>query len=525
MIETAKKAQTTPKMNTHMNCSNYQWMSWQNVTICISDCITTKSRTTCHRRRPEKKDEDEDEAEVEGKGKGEQGEGDFLFIPHPWQYYRLVQQQQKHHRQLVHKKQQQRQEEEHFTSKMSNTTTSVKNSSGEQIPRHPLEVIYHLREQETVELFGRSGWTQHPKTLQEWSSIRNKTFGNKNTTSSSERKRTSSSSSSARKQKQKQDEAVEHQHETPAPSLLRTWRDSNRDFLCHLYCYATVSTEALMFVTKYLKSQRKCRIESIIEVGAGTGYLAEVLSKIHGMDVDAYDDVPTTTTTTTTTTEGIHNEYHGSVPSFRTVNKWSASSSPDVYFPSNFSSSASSALLLCYPPPNSSMAADTLKKALNSSNHTDGLFVIHIGEFKGLTGSNEFEHLLQEKYKCTYRQDCLHWGTDASQISVWEFVGSPSDVPRSVLIECNECSSRESTKRCRYLRTYCVCSRCWSGMTNKRRCGKNSIRNNFSHLQSEAKKYQVGCFQNDNQESELEASDFIDLPLDLTVTRPEDPFM
>ena len=429
---------------------------------------------------------------------------------------------------------------------------------GKEIFRHPLELIYFLREQETIELFDDSGWTQHPKTLQQWTSIRQQHNGTLSSSSSSTTTITTGQKQSKRQKKpHDEDQTLLDQHETPAPSLLRAWRDSNRDFLCHLYCYATVSTENLMDMTKYLQRNHKLRIGSIIEIGAGTGYLAEVIGRInHGMDVEdgldieAYDDVPTTTAAATE--EGMHNEYHGSVPSFRNVKQWSASSSSKVHFPSNYSSESASALLLCYPPPNSSMAADTLNKALQSSIATDGLFVIHIGEFKGLTGNYGFEHILQEKYNCIFRVNCLHWGTDASELTVWEFAGGARWVPRSVLIKCNECG-RESTKRCRYLRTYCLCSRCWSESQDdganshggdsddinsasdsdsdllsqilKGRM-KHSTRRQLSKIRSEAKKYQVGCFQNDDEnESKLEASDFIDLPVDGKLTRPEDPFM
>ena len=477
--------------------------------------------------------------------------GRFIFIPHPLQYFLLV--QQHHHEKNNNASKRFSLAEATTTDQRSKSSIFIKNFHGRRISRHPLEVIYNLREQETVELFDHSGWTQHPKTLQQWSLIRqafrnNDNINNNLASIDRESSRISSSSPSPRTSAQKHDkDETLDQHETPAPSLLRAWRDSNRDFLCHLYCYATVSTESLMAMSKYLKNNHKLRIESIIEIGAGTGYLAEVLSRFHGMDVEAYDDVPTKTTTTTSTEKCIHNEYHGSVPAFRNVKRWSASSSSKVRFPSNYGSESASALLLCYPPPNSSMAADTLKKALSSSIATDGLLVIHIGEFKGLTGNSEFENILQEKYKCIYRRDCLHWGTDASELTVWEFVGSPSLNPRSVLIKCNNCD-KESNSRCRYLRTYCLCSRCWSesqsdtpnyhggdgddhnvdsesdsdsdseSWSNRLDSQmKNSARRK---LRSEAKKYQVGCFQKDDHESELEASDFIDLPVDGKLTRP-----
>ena len=45
--------------------------------------------------------------------------------------------------------------------------------------------------------------------------------------------------------------------------------------------------------------------------------------------------------------------------------------------------------------------------------------LIHIGEFKGLTGSSPFEHYLLRYFYCTDRWPCLTWGTDAAEVTVW----------------------------------------------------------------------------------------------------------
>lgn len=327
---------------------------------------------------------------------------ELVFIPHPLHYFRIVQ-----------------------TRYSNDETGDAETGQPTRDEQHPLEIIYHLRKKEADELLNRSAWAQHPSTIKSWKNIR-KTISNTSTHMS-----------------------VDELHETPAPHLLKIWRDSNRDFLCHLYCYATVPTKILCEVESLMQARN---IQSIVEIGAGTGYLAALFSKMR-ITVDAYDAAPTT--------DGCMlkheritkpNEYHGLVPSFYTVKKWSTSSSLRNNFPST-NTCSNSVLLLCYPPPGSSMAFDTLTRFLNCN----GDFLIFVGEFKGLTGSNHFENLLQKKVNCIYRQDCLSWGTDASQISFWK-IRRQNLIMNSVLLPCVGCSKNESVKRCRYLRNMCYCS-------------------------------------------------------------------
>lgn len=225
-------------------------------------------------------------------------------------------------------------------------------------------------------------------------------------------------------------------HETLAPMLLKQWRDSCRDFVCHLYAYATLNLSSLQKIRSFLQ-EMKCT--GITEIGAGTGYVARWLER-NGIKVRAYDIAPTVLKGN----RQLINEYHGHTPSFERVDVCETGGSRTVAF------STDQALLLCYPPPDSSMAYDTLRNFLAK----DGRAVIHIGEWKGLTGTPKFEKLLLEKMKLVDRLACSTWGTDASEISFWERTNKSS----SLLIPCSACSKNEATKRCRLLRSLNYCS-------------------------------------------------------------------
>jgi len=208
-------------------------------------------------------------------------------------------------------------------------------------------------------------------------------------------------------------------HETPGPSLLCQWRDSCRDFLCHLYAYATVSNDTL---TKLVEELQRLKIQRIYEVGAGTGYWA-LLLRNKGLVVQATDIAPTSTKS---------NEYHGCVPPFGTV-------STSAQLPES-----SDVLLLCYPPPND-MAFSVLKDY-------SGEILVHVGEWQGLTGNTALEEHLLTHYRILCRLPCERWGTDCAEITLWKR-GSSED---TVLLPCQVCG-RESSHRCRAMRNVTFC--------------------------------------------------------------------
>ena len=300
-------------------------------------------------------------------------------------------------------------DEEDGASEKGGLLGKAKQAQGES-GEHPLATIHRCRLAETVTLFQRSGWTK----------------------SSSAQELTMQSLEEFLNEKEK--------HETPAPSVLMEWRDGCRDFLCNLYAYATLSSRALDYLASFLLTGESKR--GVIEIGAGTGYIAKLLQD-RGVQVDAWDVQPTSHDTKLDSTM---NEYHGCTPPFLEVKQCSKLPKVD---------NDKRALLLCYPPPGSSMAHDTLDMYLRNG----GEFLIHIGEWKGLTGDNRFESLLNREMVCQWRHPCLPWGTDASHVTVWARDDKKSFAsPLEALQPCSQCNVQEGTRRCRLLRSLVYCS-------------------------------------------------------------------
>ncbi|GAX23055.1 hypothetical protein FisN_15Hh045 [Fistulifera solaris] len=223
-------------------------------------------------------------------------------------------------------------------------------------------------------------------------------------------------------------------HETLAPILLQQWRDSCRDFLCHLYAYATLNVSSLSKIQSFLQDTN---CTGITEIGAGTGYIAGWLKK-NGIQVSAFDLIPTG--------GRDMNQYHGNTPSFERVDDVGARGQPTA------ESARTQSLLLCYPPPNVVMAHGVLRTFIMRG----GRSMIYIGEWKGLTGSSNFEKLLLKHMKCAGRHACSTWGTDAACVSFWTLRNSKEK--RSLLIPCSYCAKKEATRRCRLLRSLNYCS-------------------------------------------------------------------
>lgn len=284
---------------------------------------------------------------------------------------------------------------------------------------HTLSAIHRYRLLETISLFHHSGWSSSAKTQKQAVSSLTKDI---------------------------------EVHETAAPALLMEWRDSCRDFMCNLYAYATLASDSVERIADMLK---KCQIDGgVLEIGAGTGYVAK-LFRMAGIQVDAWDIHPTGTD------NKAMNEYHGFTPPFL-----------DVYKSAKFpvSNAENVALLLCYPPPDSPMAYDTLTAYLQAG----GTCVVHIGEFKGLTGDGRFERLLAKRLSCNDRFPCLSWGTDVSHITVWakpEKDRTERAEESTLLLPCSSCNQSEATRRCRLVRSIVYCSqRCFKEDAVGRTC-------------------------------------------------------
>jgi hypothetical protein len=334
------------------------------------------------------------------------------FVPHPLQYFGLAQLAPNDAKKSV--KEFTRKGRPSLPSKDFIELESRYGIDSDMQVEHPLSALHHFHFLESVTLFHESGWMSSDRVCEEtWRQVK----------------------------------VVQEEHETPAPTLLSQWRDSSRDFLCHLYAYATVPDSSLERIMELL-SQHKVR-NGIIELGAGTGYLAQLLRQ-KGVKVEAYDICPTH--------KSDGNEYHGGTPPFVRVEKG------NVGILSSVTGLAHKALLLCYPPPKSSMAYDALQRFVE----VGGNVFIHVGEFKGLTGSTDFERYLQKKFHCVERSPCLTWGTDASEMTVW--TKKAPNTPKSILLPCSCCRKAEATKRCRLQRYLQYCSKaCFDDHASLRR--------------------------------------------------------
>lgn len=152
------------------------------------------------------------------------------------------------------------------------------------------------------------------------------------------------------------------------------------------------------------------------------------------------------------------------------------------------SSSGNCVLLLCYPPPGCDMALDALKS------HR-GEWVVHVGEWGGLTGSAQFENELRQQFEPANEKNGLpgraaecplpSWGTDVASLTVWRRktpnrmvassssssnrgnnsshagndrgdygLGSTQGPP--YLVPCASCGAR-ATLRCRFARRLALC--------------------------------------------------------------------
>jgi hypothetical protein len=255
------------------------------------------------------------------------------------------------------------------------------------------------------------------------------------------------------------------EHETPAPNLLNKWRESCRNYPCHLFAYATFSPDTLSKLASLLLQHSICRV---VEMGAGTGYTARLLSRAieaagngsngQSVIIDAHDIYPTPEFNSSR--RGWKwNEYHGYTPPYVKLKPFSGFHSDNI---------RGTALLLCYPPPLSSMAHDYLKSFL----HKGGRFVVYVGEFKGLTGDCRFEMLLLDTMVCVERLPILTWGTDASHVTLWMVKREEANKTkgfheskatfltdhRGLLLPCSNCNVREARKRCRFDRSLAYCT-------------------------------------------------------------------
>ncbi len=158
-----------------------------------------------------------------------------------------------------------------------------------------------------------------------------------------------------------------------------------RHELVRRYAWAVPSEEVIRQIAAY---------GPIIEVGAGTGYWASLLSQA-GADVMAFDLDPAGPENAT--------RFHEAVSYFPVL-----PGGPEVAdrYPER-------ALLLCWPPYESSMAADALR-------HYQGHTVIYVGEGPGgCTADDEFHRLLDERFSLIERLGIPRWESMDDDVRVY----------------------------------------------------------------------------------------------------------
>ncbi len=301
---------------------------------------------------------------------------------------------------------------------------------GEEQSLDPLSFLYQNRFMEGHLIFGKSKWTESCDAYLETSKLKPTSADN------SPNKFASAN--------------IYRIHETLAPRVLAEWRDSCRDFLCHLYSYATLHPSTLLSIQQTIKSF--VNVQSLVEMGSGTGYLAHLVSS-QGLDIDAYDITPTKNRSQNDSVPLDINDYHGSTPPFFDVQRGDVNIFKSMH-KRNPHFWSTTALLLCYPPPLVSMADEIL----NAYSSAGGKVVIHVGEFSGLTGSKKFQIMLKANFELIKRFDCLHWGTDSADVTIWYAKNRNSLSNNSLLLPCSGCQIHESTRQCRFLRTLRYCS-------------------------------------------------------------------
>eukprot|EP00536_Pseudo-nitzschia_multiseries_P017788 jgi/Psemu1/293200/fgenesh1_pg.1815_\ len=245
-------------------------------------------------------------------------------------------------------------------------------------------------------------------------------------------------------------------HETPAPVILKEWRDSCRDLLCNLYAYATISPRIIHDLKDFFRKE-SVGCYHVVEIGAGTGYLANLLDKAD-FDVKAFDVAPTKRENSHSGNDGAWNEYHGSSPPFYHV-EYANSKGFRLQ-------TEQTSLLLCYPPPLSEMAEESARSFVNQG----GSIIIHIGEFSGLTGSLKFENLLGREFDLKYRTPCLNWGSDAAELTIWRKRDKHHKLFPSTLVKCSFCKRVGATLRYRLCRPLSYCNLpCFDAHKDERR--------------------------------------------------------
>lgn len=273
------------------------------------------------------------------------------------------------------------------------TRKSVQNAIGtfdaalQDSSTNPLLAIWHLRLMEYVRFYYATGLSKSSKEME--SAIASQISGSSSGKKASKIKRVRA-----------MQQSKEHASEPVCSDALQAWRDASRDWPSLLFAYAVPTPLALDTIAEF---------GSIVEIGAGTGYWANLLRN-RGVKISAFDSVPTTSS-------GEQNEFHANVPSFCEVIK--AGTAAVRKF------SGDSALFLCFPPPDDTMALEALR--LYSGQH-----VIHVGEWEGFTGSLEFETQLFQHFRLIRRVELPNWQDTCYDLTVWERISTAGSLSSQI---------------------------------------------------------------------------------------------
>lgn len=182
-----------------------------------------------------------------------------------------------------------------------------------------------------------------------------------------------------------------------------------RRWLSIKYAWGIPTQEAIELIAKY---------GPIVEMGAGTGYWASLLSQV-GADVVAYDKAPPNGTDPWTTLDDVikgdgytNGEWHEDQTPFFDVRRGE---------PSALRKHRDRNLFLSWPPHNEMFAEQCLE-------YFRGRYVIYVGEWgKSNCGTVGFFKLLEEAYDCADELPLPQWAGMRDWLSVWRRKRMPGE--------------------------------------------------------------------------------------------------
>ncbi|KAF4665152.1 hypothetical protein FOL47_004727 [Perkinsus chesapeaki] len=205
--------------------------------------------------------------------------------------------------------------------------------------------------------------------------------------------------------------------------ILSDWVDATRDYMCHIYAYATPTDSALDLLASFVPG-------GVVEVGCGTGYWAKLL-RDRNVEVMALDKNPP---------DHQANAYHGRCRPHTEVKKGNASDLQTL------SGEEYSKLLLCYPPPQEHMAAEAIA-------NFKGNYVFHVGEWFGDTGSLAMQKALGQGFRMIKREPLPNWPTQYAgtsyEMTIWKRRSKDDEGDKALpAVACSHCGAKAQV-RCR----------------------------------------------------------------------------